>query len=108
MVTRPGWPGQRGSVDEEDVLPAVVVVVDEGDAGAEGFREKFFAEGAVVVDEVDAGFLGDVGEVDGLGGGVRSGGGGDGERDGCCEKRGQGKCAEGKHPKDMVMGSRRC
>ena len=68
--------GPAGSVGDEDVLPAVVVVVDEGDAGAESFREEFFAEGAVVVDVADAGFLGDVGEVDRAGGGVRSGGGG--------------------------------
>jgi hypothetical protein len=56
------WP--PGTVDEEDVLPAVVVVVDEGDAGTEGFRKILFAESAVVVDEMDAGGSGDIDEMD--------------------------------------------
>src|SRR5260221_617224 len=37
-----------GVVGEEKIGPAVVVVIDEGDAGAYGFGEIFFAEGGVV------------------------------------------------------------
>ena len=55
MVRAARVAGPVGAVDEEDVLPAVVVVVDEGDARAHGFREPFLAEGAVVVGEVDSG-----------------------------------------------------
>ena len=55
--------GPAHAVDEENVGPAVVVVIDEGDARAHRFREIFFAEGAVVVDEMDSGLLGDVAEL---------------------------------------------
>ena len=51
-------------VDEQDVLPAVVVVVDEGAARADGFREILLAEGAAVMFEADASFGGNVGEFD--------------------------------------------
>ena len=40
-------------VHEEDVLPAVVVVVEKTDAAAHGFRKIFFAEGSGVVFEAD-------------------------------------------------------
>ncbi len=60
-----GLAGPVGAVDEEDVGPAVVVVVDESDTGAHGFGKIFFAEGSVVVEEADAGLLGDVAEGDG-------------------------------------------
>jgi hypothetical protein len=52
------------AVDEQDVGKAVVVVIDEGAAGAHGFREPFFSEGSVVVGEVDARLGGDVAEGD--------------------------------------------
>src|SRR4029077_19844774 len=54
-----------GAVDEEDVGPAIVVVIDESDTGAHGFGKIFFAEGGVVVEEVDAGLLSDVAEGNG-------------------------------------------
>ena len=52
------------AVDEKNVGISVVVVVDEGAAGAHGFGEPLLAEGAVVVGEVDSGLGGDVAEVD--------------------------------------------
>ena len=36
-------------------MPAVVVVIEEGDAGAHCFGEVFFSGGGVVVGEVEAG-----------------------------------------------------
>ena len=41
---------------------AVVAVVEERHAAAQGFRQQFVAVSAVVVNEGDAGFPGDVGE----------------------------------------------
>src|SRR5438046_1651625 len=55
--------GPVHAVDEKNVRPAVVVVVDEGHAGAHGFREIFCAEGAVVVEEMDSGLWRDVAEL---------------------------------------------
>src|ERR1700677_1791398 len=37
------------TVDEHDVLPAIVVVIDEADAGAHGFREPFLSENTRIV-----------------------------------------------------------
>jgi hypothetical protein len=55
--------GEFLPVDEEDVGPAVVVVVEDGDAGAGGFYDVALAGGgAVDVDDGDAGFGGDVDE----------------------------------------------
>jgi len=59
-----GVAGPVLAIDEQDVGKAVVVVIDEGAAGAHGFREPFFSEGSVVVREVDAGLGGDVAEGD--------------------------------------------
>ena len=56
--------GKVLAVDQENVLPAVAIVIDECAARAQSFRQVFFPEGAVVVDEVDAGGFGDVGEAD--------------------------------------------
>jgi len=41
------WP--VGTVDQQNVLPAVAIVVEEGASGAKGFREEFAAEGSTVV-----------------------------------------------------------
>ena len=41
-------------VDQQNVLPAIVVVVEKADAAAHRFRQVFFPEGAVVVFEVNA------------------------------------------------------
>ena len=60
--------GPVHGIDEENVLPAVVVVVDEADAAAHGFRQIFLAEGAAVVLEMNSGLRGDVGEVNRTGG----------------------------------------
>src|SRR5271163_749960 len=51
-------------VDQQNVLPSVVVVVEKADAAAHGFGKIFFAEGAAVVFEVDSGLRGYVGELD--------------------------------------------
>ena len=51
-------------VDEEQVLVAVAVVVEEGDARAHRLGQELVAEGAVVVHERDARVLGDVDELD--------------------------------------------
>src|SRR5207248_1820227 len=51
-------------VEEQDVLPAVAVGIEEQAAGPEGFGQVFAAERAVVVDESEAGRSGDVGERD--------------------------------------------
>ena len=61
------------SVDEQDVLPTVGVIVDEGASGSHGFGEVFLPEGTRVMDEVDACFVCDVGELrQGLCQGVKS------------------------------------
>ena len=54
--------GQRAAVDQEDVDPAVVVVVEEQPAGAHGLDQVLVGAGAVDVAEVHAGAAGDVGE----------------------------------------------
>jgi len=52
--------GPVHAVEKKDVLPAVVVVVEEGAARAERFREQFAAVGATVVTELDAGGVCDI------------------------------------------------
>ena len=52
-------------VDEENVGPAVVVVVDDADAAAHGLGQKLGAECAAVVFEMDTGLLGYIGECNG-------------------------------------------
>ena len=51
------------AVREEDVQPAVVVVVEQGHAAAHGLHQVLVRRGGVLVREVDAGRLGDVGEL---------------------------------------------
>ena len=60
LMARPG-----ARVDEEQVLVAVAVVVEERDAGAHRLGQELLAVGAVEVDERDPGFLGDVDELHG-------------------------------------------
>ena len=56
------------AVDEIDVEPAVVVVVEQGDAGADGLEDEFLLGRAHgVVPGGEAGFGGDVLEDDGAG-----------------------------------------
>jgi len=62
MLAAARMPRPIHAVDEQDVLKPVVVVVDEGAAGAERFRQIFAAESAAVMIEVDAARFGDIGE----------------------------------------------
>src|SRR5258707_7671050 len=56
---------ELGAVGEVDVEPAVVIVVEEGQAGAFGFDDVAFVVGiAPDVGRVEAGFAGDVDELD--------------------------------------------
>src|SRR5437764_5919887 len=55
--------GPVHAVYEKNVRPAVIVVIDEGDARAHGFRQEFLAERAIVVDEADSRGLRDVAEL---------------------------------------------
>ena len=54
--------GPVHAVDEQDVLPAVGVVVEERAAGAERLGQELAAVGAAVVPELEAGGGGDVDE----------------------------------------------
>ena len=62
-----GVPGPVFTVDQQNVGIAVIVVIDEGAAGAHGFRQVFFSEGGIVVGEANASLGGDVTERDVLG-----------------------------------------
>ena len=48
------------AVDQQNVLPAVGVVIEERAAGAQRFGQELAAVGAAVVAEMDAGGFGDV------------------------------------------------
>src|SRR5580658_343461 len=61
-------------IDQKDVLPTVVIVIDEADATAHGFWQILLSEGAGVVFEANTGLSGDVGELDRPGGTRRSNG----------------------------------
>ena len=52
------------AVDQQNVEPAVAIVIEEGAAGAHGFGQILRAERAAVVAEVDAGRRGDVGQAE--------------------------------------------
>src|SRR5437899_1139219 len=58
-----GVAGPVHAVYKKNVRPAVIVVVNEGDAGSHSFRQEFLAERAIVVDEADSGKLRDVAEL---------------------------------------------
>ncbi len=55
--------GPVHGIDEEDVWPAVGVVIKEGAAGAKSFGEKLAAVGTAVVVEINASLRGDVGKL---------------------------------------------
>src|SRR5262245_5107248 len=59
-----GMSGPVLTVDDQNVLPAVVVVVNQSAPGPHGLGKIFFSECAVVVDETDARLRGDVAELD--------------------------------------------
>ena len=56
--------GPIHAVDQQNVQPAVAVVIQKGAAGAHGFGQILRAESAAVVAEVDAGGGGDVGQAE--------------------------------------------
>ena len=56
--------GEVGAVGEEEIGETVVVVVDPGDAGAEGLYHQLLFGGTAFVFEADAGFAGNVDELD--------------------------------------------
>ena len=62
-------------IDEQNVLPAVIVVVKKAGAAAHGFRQILFSEGSGVVFEVDSGLGSHIGELDWAGRAGRSGAG---------------------------------
>jgi hypothetical protein len=59
--------GEIFSVHQENVGVTVIVVIEEGAAGAHGFGQPLFSEGAVVMGEVNSGWSGDVAKVGLLG-----------------------------------------
>ena len=56
--------GPVHAVDQQDVEPAIAIVIEEGAAGAQGLGQVLGAECAAVVVEIDAGGGGDVGEAE--------------------------------------------
>ena len=56
--------GPVGAVDQQDVEPAIAIVVEKGAAGAECFGQVFGAESPAVVLKGKAGLRGDVGEAE--------------------------------------------
>ena len=54
------------AVDEQNVRPTVIVVIDERATWTHGFRQPFLPKGSVVVSEVDASLRGDVAEGNAL------------------------------------------
>ena len=52
-------------IDQQNILPAVVVIVENTNAAAHGFRKIFLSESATVVFEVDTGLRGHIDELDG-------------------------------------------
>src|SRR6266852_5904281 len=58
-VARPVHP-----VDEKNVRPAVIVVIDECGARPHGLRQEFLAKGAIVVNKANTGLLRNVAKLD--------------------------------------------
>src|SRR6476660_3308909 len=58
-VARPIHP-----VDEKNVRPAVIVVIDESDARSHRFRQIFLAKRAIVVNKANAGLLRNIAKLD--------------------------------------------
>ena len=55
--------GPIGAVDQQNVLPAVAIIVEKGAAGAESLRQKLAAESSAVVLELNSGGAGHIGET---------------------------------------------
>src|SRR3984957_3107680 len=66
-------PGPVHRINQQNILPAVIVVVEKAGAAAHGLGKIFLSERAAVVFEVNTGLGGYVGELDGTGrtGGIR-------------------------------------
>src|SRR5262245_10332138 len=76
------------AVGKKEVLPAIAVVVDEGDAGSESFRQILFSEGAGVVRESQPGRFRHIHKLDVRSGALQSrkcGYGEDQHREHCCD-----------------------
>ena len=52
------------AVYQQNVRIAIVIVINEGTARSQGFRQVFRAKGAIVVNETDSGGLRDVSKTD--------------------------------------------
>src|SRR5262249_28765138 len=64
FLLRGGLAGPVHRIDDENVGPAVIVVVDDAHTAAHRFGQILFAKGTGVVFEVDASGGSDVGEFD--------------------------------------------
>jgi len=62
VVRRFLWPGQSVPLNQQNILPAVAIIVQEGASGTEGFWQEFSAEGSAVVLELDSRRAGHIGE----------------------------------------------
>src|SRR5207248_6864542 len=67
------WGGRRAgmlrpvlAIYDQDVGPAIIVIINKCAAWAHGFRQIFLPEGAVVMNEVNAGLRCNVAKGDGL------------------------------------------
>ena len=56
--------GPVGSVDQQYILPAVAIVIKKSAAGAQRLGQELAAESAAVVQKVEAGGLGHIGEAE--------------------------------------------
>src|SRR5262249_561533 len=62
------------AVDQQDVEPAVAIVVEKGAPGAQRFGQILRAECSAVMPEADSRARGDIGKAKGRGGGSEEGG----------------------------------
>jgi hypothetical protein len=63
------WPVH--GVDQENILPSVIVIIEEANTAAHRLREILFPESTTVVFEVNARLGGDICEGNGTGGARR-------------------------------------
>src|ERR1700719_3150200 len=65
---RAGTSGPTFAVNEQNVWPPVIVIIDESASGPHGLRQIFFTESAIIVGEMNSRLRGNVAEGDLLGG----------------------------------------
>jgi len=70
------------AVDQQNVQPAIGIVVEEGAARSQSLRQVFGAECAAIVAELDSGRRSDVGEAE-----IQAGRGGERPRRGATQNR---------------------